>query len=115
MRLEINGIPIEFEVADTYFKRLKGLMGRKSLPPGNALLMYPCGSIHTFFIRFPIDVAYLDKSGVVLHTIRSMKPFRVGPVIKGAHYIVEVPCGTLDHEIVPEKRILWNGGSPDTT
>ena len=57
----INGLTIEVELADSFFSRLRGLMFRRRLKEGCGLLLAPCNSVHMLFMRFAIDVIYLDK------------------------------------------------------
>ncbi len=66
---------IRFEIADTFFKRFFGLMLRKELRKNTGLLLMPCGRIHTCFMRFPIDVLYLDKAWRIIgkETLQSWK------------------------------------------
>ncbi len=65
-------------VADSYFPRLIGLMGAQSLPPGDGLLILPCSSIHTHFMRFPIDVIYVSREDIVVALDENMAPWRFG-------------------------------------
>ena len=64
------------EVADRFWSRLLGLQFRRSLPPDAGLLVKPCGSIHTCFLRFAIDAVFLDADGRVLAVRRNIKPWR---------------------------------------
>ena len=71
-------------------------MLRESLPPGAGLVIDPCKSIHMFFMRFPIDVLYLDREDRVVRIQEGLKPWRVGPLhTKGARYVIELPEGTI--------------------
>jgi len=86
------------EIADSALTRLKGLMGRKGLDGGTGLLIEPCNSIHTFFMRFPIDVIYLGKAPraadyVVLAVRRGLKPWRMDFPVFGARAVLELPEG----------------------
>lgn len=81
--------------ARTFFQRFKGLMFEEHMDVGCALVLEPCNSIHTFFMRFPIDVAFVSQEGRVLEVVKDMKPFRITKIIKGARYVIETPCGTL--------------------
>lgn len=65
------------EVADTFFTRFKGLMLRKDIPLDSALLIKPCDSIHTFFMRFPMTAIFLDKNMRVTKVVPNMKPWRM--------------------------------------
>jgi uncharacterized membrane protein (UPF0127 family) len=70
-------------------------MGRSSLPPGEALLIRPCSSVHSFFMRFPIDVVFLDREGVVLKVYAPLRPWRASTWVRGARQALEMPAGTL--------------------
>lgn len=83
------------EIAGDFIKRLKGLMGRPGLNEGEAMLLYPCSSIHTFFMNFPIDAIFIDRNAVVLKTIENMKPYKISPVIKNSYMVIELPAGCL--------------------
>jgi hypothetical protein len=71
-------------------------MGRPPLVPGEGLVLLGENSIHTFFMRFPIDVLYLDGDRQVMRLQRAMPPWRIGPLVRGCRYIVELPPGTLE-------------------
>lgn len=82
-------------VADNPFNRLKGLLGKKEFNKGSALIIRPCNSIHTFFMRFAIDVAFLDSNNKVVKAISNIMPFRISGIYLRAHSAVELPAGTL--------------------
>ena len=83
------------ERARTVRARLKGLLGREGLPEGRALLISPCTSIHTFFMRFAIDALFLDRSGRVIRAIPGLRPWRATRVYPAAALVVELQAGTL--------------------
>ena len=87
----------EAEVAGSIVSRMKGLIGRTSreFVPGCGLLIIPCNGIHTFGMRIPIDVVYLDSKNRVLKLCRGLKPFRIAAVILKARSVLELPAGTL--------------------
>jgi len=82
--------------ANTFVSRLVGLLGRSSLKPGEALFIEPCSSVHTAFMRFTIDVVYIDKARKVVKVAPNMRPFRVGGVFKGSCSVIELPKGTIE-------------------
>ncbi|MFC7637930.1 DUF192 domain-containing protein [Streptomyces thermogriseus] len=94
-RLIVHGSPpvtVPLELATSYRARTKGLLGRDSVE--GALLLSPAGSIHTFRMRFPIDVAYLDHSLRVLAVV-TMPPGRLGlPRLRSRH-VLESAAGTM--------------------
>ncbi|MCL6638094.1 MAG: DUF192 domain-containing protein [Firmicutes bacterium] len=82
-------------VADSFAKRLKGLIGRRAINRGEALILYPCKSVHTCFLNFPIDVLFIDREALVLHILESMRPYRLSPVISLSYMVVELPAGCV--------------------
>ena len=83
------------EIANNVWTRGKGLLGRRGLPQGTGLVIEPCSSIHTFFMAFPIDIAFVAKDGRVVTVAHTLKPWRLGPFARKVHYVVELPAGTL--------------------
>ena len=72
--IEINGI--RARVARTLFERIRGLIGTKSLPKGEGMLILGCNSIHTFFMSFPIDATFFDRDGNIVKVVRNIRPWR---------------------------------------
>ena len=85
-------------IADTFFKRLKGLMFSKELPDEKSLLILPCNEIHTFNMKYSIDVLYLDKNNNILAIDEDMKPGRIGRRVKESAAVVELPMGKIKKE-----------------
>jgi uncharacterized membrane protein (UPF0127 family) len=81
-------------VADDFFARLKGLLGTRSLADGEGLVIRPCDSIHTFGMKYPIDVVFAADGGRILKMIVCLGPGRMA-VCRGSRYVVELPAGTL--------------------
>lgn len=81
-------------VADTFFSRLKGLLGTRELPQGDALLISPCNNIHMFGMRYAIDAAFVSEDNKVLKVVEALAPGRIA-WCRGAVYVVEMPCGAL--------------------
>jgi uncharacterized membrane protein (UPF0127 family) len=84
------------EVADNHVARAVGLLGRKELPMGHGMWIKPCKSIHTFFLRFSIDVAYIASDGTVVKTCARLRPFRVSVGGLRAKSVLELPSGFLE-------------------
>src|SRR5580698_11500746 len=80
------------EVADSGPKRNKGLLGRTGLADGEGLWIVPCESVHTFFMKFPIDLVYLGKDRKVRKVRHAVKPWRLSACLS-AHSILELPAG----------------------
>ena len=84
------------ERAQSFWSRGRGLMLRGTFPEGSALVIDPCSSIHMFFMRFPIDVLYMDSEDRVVRAQVGVKPWRVGPLwTRGAKYVIELPEGAI--------------------
>jgi len=82
-------------VADTFISSLIGLMGRGRMTPGEGLWICPCQSVHTLWMRFSIDVLFLDSCKSVIHFIERMKPFRISRYLSKAESVVELPADTI--------------------
>ena len=76
MRREtVNGV--DAEIAESFAERAKGLIGRRGLAPGTGMLITKCNCIHTCFMRYPIDAAFLDRGGRVVRVVRGIRPWRL--------------------------------------
>jgi len=82
------------ELAVTRRDRRKGLLGRSGLDPSSALIIAPCFSIHTMFMRFDIDAVFVDDNGRAVKVVREMTPWRMA-VDPTAHAVIELPAGSL--------------------
>ncbi|MBU0478476.1 DUF192 domain-containing protein [bacterium] len=82
-------------VADTWQMRTKGLIGRSKLDSGEGLLIKNCKAIHTWFMRFPIDVVFMDKNSCVVKTISQLKPFRLAFGGRSAQHVLELSSGAI--------------------
>jgi uncharacterized protein len=80
----------------TFVGRGLGLMFRRSLAPGAGIWMAPCNGIHTFFMRFPIDVVFMDRQQRVVRVYPGLRSWRMVPLVFVAHSVVELPAGTLE-------------------
>jgi uncharacterized protein len=94
-------------VADTAFRRLRGLLGRRELRPGEGIVLRPGWSIHTAFLLFAIDVAFVDQDQVVLKVVNNLRPFRAS-VCRGARDVVELAAGEAERRgLKPGDRLTW--------
>ena len=82
------------DVADTSEKRRVGLLKHSALKSGEGLWIVPCESVHSFFMKFTIDVLYLDRAKKVRGLRANMKPWRLSACLP-AHSVVELPAGTI--------------------
>jgi uncharacterized membrane protein (UPF0127 family) len=83
-------------LADTWWQRFRGFLGRGAPGSGEGILLAPCNAIHTFGMTFPLDVVFLDAQGRVLDLRRSLRPWRTARGRSGTRYVLEVPTGTID-------------------
>jgi uncharacterized membrane protein (UPF0127 family) len=77
------------------WQRMKGLLGRDNLPPGEALVITHCQSIHMLFMRFPIDVIFCNDLNCVVGLCPDIKPYWFSPIFFNASYAIELPSGTI--------------------
>ncbi len=82
-------------IADTFFKRLFGLMWKKNISITDVYIFPNCYRVHTFFMRMPIDILFLNKNNEIICMIEHVKPWRIVPKIKDAITIVEVKSGFI--------------------
>jgi uncharacterized protein len=82
-------------VADSFFRSLIGLMGRASLEAGQGLWIVPCQSVHTFWMRFSIDVVFLDEERKVIHLVESLRPFHISKHLSKARSVIELPVSSI--------------------
>jgi uncharacterized membrane protein (UPF0127 family) len=101
--------------ANTVLKRMVGLLNRGQFGAGEGLLLDRCYGIHTFGMRFPIDVLFLDKDLCVIRAVKALPPYRTC-VVKKSVYVLEVPVGALDASHTSEgDQIQSRTANSDTT
>lgn len=81
-------------IADSFWKRLKGLLGTKFLGEGHGLVIKPCSSVHTFGMAYSIDVLFVDDKDRIIKIIGDMPAGKVA-MATGASYVIELPIGTV--------------------
>jgi uncharacterized membrane protein (UPF0127 family) len=104
---ERTGTPIATAVehAATRRSRRRGLLGRDRLAPDAALVLEPCAAVHTAFMRFAIDVIFIDRAGYAVKIVREVAPWRIAAAF-GAHAVVEMAAGSLAGELVVGDRLV---------
>lgn len=90
-----NCIADQVEVALTFFKRLIGLLGRSAMPANQGLYFQGCKSVHTFFMRFPIDILFLDKDRNVTKMVDCLQPNRIAFGPRRTTDTLELACGAI--------------------
>ena len=87
----------EARIADTMIGRMTGLLNKKFLRPDEALVITRCQSIHMFFMRFAIDVIFVDKNDRAVGLVKNIRPFRLSPIFFKASYAIELPVGGIEN------------------
>jgi uncharacterized membrane protein (UPF0127 family) len=87
-------VAMHVELAVTRRQRRRGLLGRDRLHNGSALVLLPCVAVHTAFMRFAIDVVFVNRLGSVVHVVERLQPWRVA-LAPGAYGVIELAAGSL--------------------
>ncbi len=95
------------DVADSPLSRVVGLLGRRPLRKGDGLLLKPCRAVHTCFMRYSIDVLFLDRHGYVLRRVDRLRPFRSVWGGWRAQVTIELPGGLLQRSSVQPGNRVW--------
>ena len=82
-------------LAETALTRMRGLLGRRTLPSGEGILLKPASSVHMAFMRFPIDAVFLDRELRVVKIVDDVRPWRAAGS-RGARAVLEIPAGEAD-------------------
>jgi uncharacterized membrane protein (UPF0127 family) len=108
-RVESDQTPLcKAEHARSFIQRLRGLIGKKSLPQNQGMLFEPGGSIHTLGMRFPIDVLFLDKEGTILANHKRIVPYRLCLAPRKTRYVLEVAEDALDEfNLEKGQQLRW--------
>lgn len=101
-----NLISDDVKVANNFYTRSVGLLSRKSLSDNEALIIKPCCSVHTFFMRFAIDVLFVNKQNEIVAFYENIKPFRILPVHFNSYYVVELPAGQITARNIQKHDII---------
>ena len=84
------------KIAKGFFERMIGLLGKKSMSKDEVLVIENCKSVHTFFMRFPIDIVFIDRDSKVVNIFQNVKPFRLIFGRDGAYSVLESGVGYVD-------------------
>lgn len=83
------------ELAQNVWRRAVGLIGRRGWSSADGIIIEPCSAVHSFFMHFAIDIVHVASDGRVLRTTEAMRPWRIGPIVRGSRWVLELPAGTL--------------------
>jgi uncharacterized membrane protein (UPF0127 family) len=101
----------ELDVAACFWSRLQGWQFRSRPATGVGLLLAPCASIHTCWMRFALDIVWLDREGTVLAVGRDVRPWRFVFAPRGTRAVLEVPAGEAER-IQPGARLMLAAHEP---
>jgi uncharacterized membrane protein (UPF0127 family) len=94
-----DSVATDVELAVTRTSRRRGLLGRDCLDASAALILEPCAAVHTAFMRFNIDVVFVNRSGYAVKIVEDLTPWRIA-VATQAHAVIEMAAGALKrHDI----------------
>ena len=82
-------------VADRFWSRMRGLLGRR-LAEGQGMLIVPCKSVHTFGMKYDIDVAFIDDAWRVIAALPGLRPWRISSFHASAYAVLELPTASLE-------------------
>lgn len=103
----------DLRLATTFWRRFRGLQFRRSLAEGEGLLLVPCRSVHTHWMRFAISIAAIDEQGVVLEHRASVAPWRIVSAPPATRAILEAAAGALPVTVGDALTVVRSAGSPD--
>lgn len=101
-----NIISDNAKVADNFFSRSVGLISKKFLPEGEALIIKPCCSIHTFFMKFEIDVLFVNKRNEIIALYENAKHWRILPIHPTSSYVIELSAGSITNKNIVKHDII---------
>ena len=97
---------IQIQIANTFWLRLKGLMGRKELNSGKGLALIPCKQVHTFFMKFAVDIIFLDRCGRVLRIVQGLGPSQISLLVRDSFQVLELAEGTAQNLNIKEGDVI---------
>lgn len=98
------------KVATSFFTRFMGLMGKKEMGKNEAIIFPRCNSIHTFFMRMPIDVVFVSQNGRIVRIYNALNPWKMLAPVKGAKHAVEMAAGCSAEKALREGDMLTCDG-----
>lgn len=98
------------KVANTFFVRFMGLMGRNEMRRDEAIIFPRCNSIHTFFMKISIDVIFVSQSGKIIKILPRLKPWKILMPVKGAKHAIEMASGNSGEKGLKEGDVISSQG-----
>ena len=101
-----NIIADKADIAQNPFTRIVGLLLKKSVSENEGLVINPCNSVHTFFMRFPIDVLFVNKRNEIIACYENVKPWRILPIHLRSNYVVELCAGEISSKNIQKGDVI---------
>jgi len=101
-----NTIASDVKIAKTFFTRSFGLLSRKSISDNEGLIIKPCNSIHTFFMKFPIDVLFVDRKNKIVAVYENVSKNRILPIHLNSNYVLELASGQISNKNIEKYDII---------
>lgn len=102
-----NLIADDVKIAQNFFTRSFGLLLRKSLADNEGLIIKPCCSIHTFFMRFNIDVLFVNKQNQIVALYENVKPWQILPIHLNSFYVIELLSGSISNKNIEKGNLIY--------
>lgn len=83
------------KLAANFWNRMIGLLGKASFERGEGLILSPCNNVHTFFMRFNLDLIFINKEEVVTKVVENLPPWKISHFVLNASTVIELPAGTI--------------------
>jgi uncharacterized membrane protein (UPF0127 family) len=106
-----SAVALKVDLATSRAARRRGLLGRDSLGATEGLLLTPCIAVHTAFMRFPIDVIFIDRNGRAVRVVREVRPWRMTASLR-AHSVIELAAGTAAAADIQVGDLLYLAPAP---
>ncbi len=101
-----NIISEQAKMADNFFLRSIGLILEKHFSEGKGLIIKPCCSIHTFFMKFNIDILFINKNNEIIALYENVKPWRILPIHATSSYVIELPSKTISDKNICKNDLI---------
>ncbi len=104
------------KIADSSLRRMVGLLGTPRLEPHSGLLIFPTQGVHTFFMKYPIDIVFINRKKQVIGTRIGLKPFRLSPIMWSAECVLELPEGVIEQTRTEVgDQLIWTREAPPSS
>ncbi len=96
----------ELKVKSSFLQKLRGLLGVQYLKENQGIILTKCKQIHTIGMKFPVDIAVLNREGQVIDFVSELKPGKIGRYYKEAYYIIELMTDNINKRLFKKGRVV---------